>query len=233
MVCPRLYPSYIRDQFTDNSTAGQLLNIPVVTSSTHTNSYEVNSNEPSSIQNGKGVSVHCDEIHVAFNHDLTFKAPLPKSAKTITLDTTLHIYSDARTGKIVQLKDRPQKEIEDRGLIPDVSGYQKPTPSSSLTDTRSSFDDSILSLLPKLDCHKMRRRTQSMSSSTSVSSVPIGVVGLYACWGISCMRAGYARRLRPRAILRRPIVVQCPSMMPTFAQHLSKILNKSGRFATC
>jgi len=96
--------------------AGQLLNVPSVTSGTKTNHYQVTTVTPTSTNNAKGESVPVDEITVDFDHEITFKAPLPESAKTMHLQTTLHIFSDAKQGKIVRLMDHSAEELQESSL---------------------------------------------------------------------------------------------------------------------
>lgn len=114
---------------------GQLIHIPTVTSDYNTEHYQVTSCTPSETTTGSKRTVKADEILVDFKHNLIFKAPLPESAKTMHLDTTLVIFSSAEEGKIVRLQDRPREELGDNSII-NVS-HREPT-GNHLTGCRRS-----------------------------------------------------------------------------------------------
>ena len=61
-----------------------------------------------------------------FDHEITFKAPLPTSASTMHLQTTLHIFSDAQAGKIVRLMDHSAEELQESSL-PNVRTVYRPS----------------------------------------------------------------------------------------------------------
>ena len=83
----------------------------------HTESYTILSVKPSTTSTGSRDNVSADEIAVDFKHTFEFKAPLPKVAKTITIHTTLMIWSNEQEGKIVRLQDRPDDDISDNSLL--------------------------------------------------------------------------------------------------------------------
>jgi hypothetical protein len=89
----------------------------MVLSSTSTESYTVLSLTPSTTRTGSRENVQSDEIAVDFKHTFTFKAPLPKAAKSITIHTTLLIWSSEAEGKIVRLQDRPKDDISDNSIL--------------------------------------------------------------------------------------------------------------------
>lgn len=96
--------------------AGQLVNVSLVAKETRTNHYQVTSVTPTSTSNAKGESVPVDEITVDWDHEIIFHAPLPESAKTMHLQTVLHIFSDPKTEKIVRLMDHSKEELQESSL---------------------------------------------------------------------------------------------------------------------
>jgi len=57
---------------------------------------------------------------VDFDHEITFRLPLPDNMSTMHLQTTLHIFSDPKSGKMVKLMDHPKEEL-DTWSLPNVS----------------------------------------------------------------------------------------------------------------
>jgi len=92
----------------------------MVTRSTKTNHYQVVSNTRTTTTNAQGESVPVDEICIEFDHEITFKLPLPDKLSTMHLQTTLHVFSDPASGKIVRLMDHPKEELKEWSL-PNVS----------------------------------------------------------------------------------------------------------------
>lgn len=93
----------------------------LVTSKTNTRHYEVLSVSPASTTNANGQSLPVNEICVDWDHELTFgKIPLPESARTMRINSVLHIFSDENDGKIVRLMDHSKEELKDHSL-PNVS----------------------------------------------------------------------------------------------------------------
>ncbi|KAK4688561.1 hypothetical protein P7C73_g1536, partial [Tremellales sp. Uapishka_1] len=96
-----------------DEVAGQLLGLPVVTKSSTTLSYLVDSIKPSSCEDGTGASVPSDEISVDFKHRFEFKL----GGKEVTMHSTLLIWSSKEVGKIIRLQDRPLSDIPDYSIL--------------------------------------------------------------------------------------------------------------------
>lgn len=101
-----------------------MLNVSTVASKTNTKHYQVLSVTPAQTTNAKGVAVSVDEICVDWDHEIVFAGiPLPESAKTFHIQSVLHIFSDAKEGKIVRLMDHSKEELQEHSL-PNVSWIQ-------------------------------------------------------------------------------------------------------------
>lgn len=104
----------------------------MVLSETNTESYTVLSVTPSTTTTGSRQDVPADEIAIDFNHTFTFKAPLPKAAKSITIHTTLLIWSSEKEGKIVRLQDRPKDDISDNSFLSVCRSFLRGSASRSI-----------------------------------------------------------------------------------------------------
>jgi hypothetical protein len=92
-----------------------MVNLPTVVKSTETHRHELQSIKQVPTQDGTGTEIPSDEIKVAFKHTFEFRSPLPKAASSVTMDTTLYIYSTEEG--IVRLADRPQDHIPDNAVL--------------------------------------------------------------------------------------------------------------------
>ncbi|ORY35397.1 hypothetical protein BCR39DRAFT_585037 [Naematelia encephala] len=102
---------------TREEVGGQLLHLPTICTSATTNSHLITSLNPITTTSGSGRSVPTTEIAIKVDHTFVFKAPLPVSARSITMNTTLLVYSDEQEGKIVRLQDRPMEQIPENALL--------------------------------------------------------------------------------------------------------------------
>lgn len=97
------------------TTAGQLLNLPMLIDTTETSKATVISCTPTTTSSGSREGIDANEILIDFKHTFTFKAPLPKGARSVTMDTKLVIYS-TKDG-IVRLQDRTDADIPDNSIL--------------------------------------------------------------------------------------------------------------------
>ncbi|KAJ9097857.1 hypothetical protein QFC19_006649 [Naganishia cerealis] len=118
-------------------TAGQFLGLPIVTTKSETISHEITavkpvsgaqvhnpsppsitstpstSTEPATLSPSSASSQKVSEIDIKVHHRFTFK-PL---GNAVNMHSTLVVFSDEESGKIVRIQDRPMEEIPDNSLI--------------------------------------------------------------------------------------------------------------------
>ena len=93
-----------------------MVNLPTVVKSTETLNLKLESITPETqTLNGKGKEILTDEIKASFKHRFTFHSPLPNSMSSVTMDTTLFVYSSE--AGIVRFADRPQDHIPDNSVL--------------------------------------------------------------------------------------------------------------------
>jgi hypothetical protein len=95
--------------------AGQMVNLPTVVKSTSTHRHDLLSIKAAQTTDGAGKETEADEIQISFKHTFEFKSPLPKSASSVTMDSTLFIYSTE--AGIVRFSDRPEGKIPDNSVL--------------------------------------------------------------------------------------------------------------------
>lgn len=101
--------------------AGQFLGLPLVTSSSQTLSHQVLSvsSPPDPTQASSSTYPlptpldKITQITFSLNHKFVFK-PLGNS---VTMDSTIYVFSDNETGKIRRIQDRPVQEITENSII--------------------------------------------------------------------------------------------------------------------
>lgn len=92
-----------------------MVNLPTVVKSTETHKVDLRSITRMTTTDGADEELEADELKVDFKHTFEFRSPLPKGASSVTMDTTLFIYSTEQG--IVRLSDRPQDNIPGNALL--------------------------------------------------------------------------------------------------------------------
>jgi hypothetical protein len=92
-----------------------MVNLPTVVKSTETHKVDLESITRMKTTDGADHEIEADELKVGFKHTFEFRSPLPKEASSVTMDSTLFVYSTEEG--IVRLSDRPQGDIPGNALL--------------------------------------------------------------------------------------------------------------------
>jgi hypothetical protein len=95
--------------------AGQMVNLPTVVKSTQSHKIDLLSITKTTTTDGADTRIEADELKVGFKHTFEFRSPLPRKASSVTMDTTLYIYSTENG--IVRFSDRPEDNIPGNALL--------------------------------------------------------------------------------------------------------------------